>query len=93
MTWATLLISLIGPMALRVLTVLGLGTLTFTGVTQALQSLIDLATASWGTVPADVLALASIAGIPQCLGIICGAMTARVGMWAAVSATRFVVGG
>jgi hypothetical protein len=93
MNFATLLMGLVGPMAIRVLTILGIGTMTFTGVTTALQGLIDMAVQSYGGMSADVLALAGIAGIPQGLGIICGAMTARVGMWAAVSATRFVLGG
>lgn len=91
MTWATLLISLAGPMALRVLTVIGLGTITFTGVTASLQGLIDMAINNWSQVPGDILMLASLAGVPQAVGIICGAMTARVGMWAAVSATKFVL--
>lgn len=86
------LLTLAGPLVLRALTILGIGTITFTGVTASLQSLIDMATSNWSSVAADVLALASIAGIPQCVGIVCGAMVARVGMWAAVSATKFMLG-
>jgi len=93
MTWATLLISLAGPLVLRALTVLGIGTVTFTGVTASLQSLIDLGISNYAGMGGDVLALCGLAGVPQALGIICGAMTARVGMWAAISATRFVLGG
>lgn len=89
----SMLMSLAGPLALRVLTVLGLGTVTFTGVASSLQGLIDLAVTNYGGLSADVLALAGLAGIPQALGLIAGAMTARVGMWAAVSATKFVVSG
>ena len=91
-TLATLLMGLAGPLVLRALVVLGIGTMTFTGVTVALQGLIDMATNNWSSLPADLLGLASIAGIPQCLGIIAGAYVARVGMWVAVSATRWVVG-
>lgn len=90
MNLGTWLLGLVGPLALRVLTTLGLGTVTFTGVTLAMQGLIDSATSNWASVAADVLALASIAGIPQALGLIAGAMVARVGVWAAVSATKFV---
>lgn len=93
MSIASLLMALAGPMALRVLTVLGIGTLTFTGVTEGLQSLIMAAQTNWDTIGADLLGLASIAGIPQGIGIIFGAMSGRVGLWAAVSATRFVLGG
>lgn len=83
------LLTIAGPMVLRVFTLLGIGTITFTGVTSSLQSLIDMATSNWASVAGDVLALASIAGVPQCVGIVCGAMVARVGMWAAISATKF----
>lgn len=91
-TLASLLMGIAGPMALRVLTVIGIGTLTFTGVTEGLQALITAAQTNWDSLGADLLGLASIAGIPQGMGIIAGAMTGRVGLWVAVSATRFVVG-
>lgn len=89
---SAILMTMAGPLVLRILTILGVGTMTFTGVTVALQGLIDMATTNWSSLPSDILALASIAGIPQCLGIIAGAYVARVGMWVAVSATRWVVG-
>jgi len=92
MSWATLIMSLVGPMALRVLTALGIGTITFTGVSASLQGLIDIGVSNYAGMPSAVLALAGLAGIPQAIGIICGAMIARVGMWAAVSATKWVTG-
>lgn len=89
---AAWLITLVGPLAMRVLLAIGFSTVTFTGVTIALQALIDSAVTNWASLPGDVLGLAGVAGIPQSIGIICGAMVARAGMWAAVSATRFVLG-
>jgi len=89
-TLFTFLMGAIGPMVLRALTMLGIGTLTFTGVTAALDGLIAMAQSNWASVPSDVLALGSIAGIPECLGIIAGAFVARTGMWVALSATRWV---
>lgn len=91
MTWASWIISLAGPIAFRVLLAIGFSTVTFTGVTVAIQSLIDTAVSNWANLPGDVLGLAGVAGIPQAIGIICGAVVARAGMWAAVSATRFVL--
>lgn len=91
MPLATFLLSLIGPLAIRALLALGIGTLTFTGVTVALNGLIGIAQSNWAGVPSDVLALASIAGIPEAIGIVCGAMVSRVSMWAASSATKFVL--
>lgn len=90
-TLAAFLLSMVGPLVLRAITMLGIGVVTFTGVTVAVQGLIDMATANWSSLPSDILALASIAGIPQCLGIICGAFVARTGMWVAVSASRWIV--
>lgn len=92
-TLAAWLMTLAGPLVLRALTVLGIGTVTFTGVTSSLQTLIQMAVTNYAGLSADVLALAGLAGIPQAIGIICGAMTARVGMWVAISATRFVLSG
>lgn len=91
MNIASWLMTMVGPLVLRAMTLLGLGTITFTGVTTSLQTLIDMATSNWSSVAGDVLALASIAGIPQAVGIICGAMVARVGLWAAISATKFML--
>lgn len=91
-TLAAFLIGMVGPLVLRALTMLGIGIMTFTGVTALVQGLIDLAVNNWASLPSDVLALASIAGVPTCLGIICGAFVARTGMWIAVSATRWIVG-
>lgn len=87
---AAFLASMVGPLVLRALVALGIGTVTFTGVTVALQGLIDMAMQNWASLPSDVLGLASIAGIPQALGIVAGAFTARAGMWVAVSATRWI---
>lgn len=91
-TLASLLMGLAGPMLLRALTVVGVGTVTFTGVTQALEALITNMQSSWSALPAAMLALASIAGVPQALGIVVGAQVARVALWAASSATKFVLG-
>lgn len=91
MALAPWLLTLVAPLVLRALTVLGLGVVTFTGVTVAVQNLINVITTNWASLPADVLGLASVAGLPQCLGIVCGAITGKVALWVAVSATRFVV--
>lgn len=90
MSIATFLLNIAGPLVMRVLVTLGMGTVTFTGVTAAMNTLIGEAQSTWSSLPTDVLAFASIAGVPQALGIICGAYTSRVAMWAAASATKWV---
>jgi len=85
------LLAAAGPLVLRALTMLGIGTLTFTGVTEGLTAIISSAQSNWASIPSDVLGLAGLAGIPECMGIIAGAFVARSGMWVAVSATRWVI--
>lgn len=87
---AALLMGLVGPMVLRALTTLGLGLITFTGVAAALDGLIQQAVSNYQSIPADILGLAGLAGVPQAVGIICGAMVARVGLWVASSATKWI---
>lgn len=89
-TLFSFLATAIGPLVIKALLAIGIGTITFTGVTVALQGLIDIAVNNWAGVPAAVLQLASLAGIPQSIGIVCGAMVARTSMWVAVSATRWI---
>jgi hypothetical protein len=84
------LASAVGPLALRVVAALGLGVLTFTGVDNVLSTLITSAQNNWGSVAADILGLASVAKIPECLGLLAGAMSSRVTMWVAANAARWV---
>lgn len=88
---AALLMGLVGPMVLRALTVLGIGLVTFTGVVAGLNAIIQMAQDNWSALPAAMLALASLAGVPQALGLLAGAMVARVATWAAISATKWIV--
>lgn len=86
----TFLAAAVGPLALRVIAALGLSVLTFTGVDTALSALITQVQTNWSGLSADVLGLAAVARIPECLGLLAGAMSARVTTWVAVSATRWV---
>lgn len=93
MPLAAWLLSMVGPLALRVLSAVGIGLVTYTGASSGMDALINLAVSSWSGVPADVLQLASLAGIPQAIGMICGAFSTRVATWVAVQAKRVVWGG
>lgn len=90
-TIASFLMGMIGPLVIKALIALGIGLVTFTGVTVALDGLIQMAVSNWAGVSAVVLQLVGLAGIPEALGIITGAMTARVAIWVAASATKFVL--
>lgn len=92
-TLASLLMGLAAPMAMRVLMAIGFTALTFTGVQTVVNQLITYAQNSWGTMPANLLALASLGGMPEGLGLICGAYVARVTLWTAASSVRLIFTG
>lgn len=81
----------VGPLAIRVLTALGFAAVSFAGVQTAFNGLLSSAQSSWSAVSGDVLALASLAGVPEALGLIAGAMSARVGLWVAASSMRLII--
>lgn len=88
--WA-FLASAVGPLLVRALAYVGISILTVTGVDAVCAALQSSAQNSWGGMPSAVLGLASLAGVPQALGIIFGAFNARLTLWLATSMTRWVV--
>lgn len=91
MNLAAWLITLIGPLAVRVIAALGFTAVTYAGVTALVDQLVGVAQQNWASMPLAVLQLVTISGIPQVLGMIFGAYMARVAMWAAVGAARYVL--
>ncbi|MDK6078352.1 DUF2523 domain-containing protein [Massilia varians] len=79
------------PLAIRVVAALGFSAVTYTGVTALVDQLVASAQQNWSSMPAAVLQLCALSGIPQVLGMIFGAYMARVAMWAAVGAARYVL--
>lgn len=80
-----------GPLALRVIASLGMSVVIFAGVDTALSGLITSAQSNWQSLAADVLGLAAVARLPECLGLVAGAMSTRVSVWVASAATRWIV--
>lgn len=74
-TW---LISVAWPVVKKVLTALGVGILSFTGLTNLFNSVRDNVITAWGGVGGAVLQIASIGGVPEALGIVLGAVAIRV---------------
>jgi hypothetical protein len=91
MTWATLILALVGPIVVRAIVALAFTVVTFTGVTALVAGMVTLAQNSWSAMPVAVLQLCTLSGIPEVMGLIFGAYAARVAMWAAVGASRYVV--
>lgn len=85
---AVWLAALLPSLAARVLASLGLGVVTVTGMNIAWGSLKGIIIANFQGFPADIAGLASLSGAGEGLGIILGAITARVTYTALMSASR-----
>lgn len=81
---AALLPSLVG----RVLAALGMGVVTVAGFTIAWNSLKSLILSNFGGMASDIMGLANLAGVGEGLGILLGAITARVTFSALMSAKK-----
>ena len=74
------LLAMAWPLAKKVLTMLGIGWLTYEGITTLTNSVIQAAQNNWGQITGATLQLASLGGIPDMMGIICGALVARAAL-------------
>lgn len=77
-TIAAFLAAAVGPLAKRVLIALGFGIISYTALTALVASVVTQAQTAWGGVAGAALQLSTLGGIPQVLGIITGALVARV---------------
>lgn len=90
MNIAAFLIAMVGPLLVRGVIALAFTIVTFTGVTELVAGMVSLAQTSWSAMPVAVLQLCTLSGIPEVLGLIFGAYSARVAMWVALGASRYV---
>lgn len=93
MTLFAFLLRAVGPLAIKILAALGVSVMTFTGVDLAVTAMLDHVTSAWSGLPADAAAMLGLAGIGQLLGMVTASITARVAMWSAASASKWVVAG
>jgi hypothetical protein len=77
---AAWLLALAWPLAKKVLVMLGIGWVTYEGITLLTNSAISAAQSNWGAMTGATLQLASLGGIPEMMGIICGAMVAKASL-------------
>ena len=71
---------LIGPIVRKVLVALGFGIISYAAVKATVDSLIDSAKSNFDALPSSVIAYVSLIGIGDCLGIIAGAISIRLGL-------------
>lgn len=74
------LASVSAPIAQRVLTGLGIGTITYVGLDATFNVIKTEIITNWGALPSAVLTILTISGIGQAVGIVLGAISARVVM-------------
>lgn len=72
------LASLAGPIATKVLTALGVGTVTYVGLDAALTAGLDVARNALSGLTPDVMGVLALAGVFDAMAIIAGGMTTAV---------------
>lgn len=71
------------PVVKKVLLALGIGWLTYEGLSAVGAQINTQVATIWGTLPASVLQMASLLGIPQSIGIVLGGIAGRISLVAA----------
>lgn len=69
-----------GPIAKRVLVAIGIGTITYQGLDTAFEAAKQAVISNYGQMSGNVADLVNLAGVGQAIGIILGALAARVGL-------------
>lgn len=87
-TLAAFLLSMVQPLIGRILVALGFSVVSFVGFQAMFDQIAAQAQGAYGSLPGDVAGLASLAGFPEALGIIFGALATRVALIQAVSLTK-----
>jgi hypothetical protein len=91
MSIASFVMGLVGPVVVRGITALGFTAVTFSGVTELANQMVSNAQSSWSQMPATVLQLASLSGIPEALGMIMGAYIAVLALKASVGFSKYIL--
>ena len=90
MTLWAFLASAVGPLAIKILIALGITAVTFVGVDTVTSQLVGYVTASYTGLPSATLQIFGLAGVGQGLGLILGAINARLALWLFASATKWI---
>jgi hypothetical protein len=74
------LMALVGPLARRVLLSLGLGVISYAGLSLVASQVVDAVRASYNGMTGVVLDLVNLIGFGQAVGIVLGAIVARAAL-------------
>lgn len=78
--WFSWLDNSLGAFAKKVLSALGIGWVSFEGITELASQVKDAVVNSWGGIPGDILQILSLAGFGTALGVVLGALIYRASM-------------
>lgn len=76
-TW---LLAMAWPIAKKILVALGIGIVTYGGLQAVGAQINNSIVSSWGALGGYTLNILSLAGIPDCIGILLGALNARIAL-------------
>ena len=74
------LLAAAGPVAKKVLAVLGVGVISYGAIIPLINSVIGQAQANYGQITGFAASIVALAGLPDVLGILTGAMLAKVSL-------------
>jgi len=80
---AVWLFTIAAPLVRKVLLALGIGWITYAGLTQVAAQVQTAVLASWGQLGVVTLQIVSLAGFSESIGILLSAITARAALMAA----------
>lgn len=78
--WFSWLDNAVGSLAKRVLSALGIGWVSFNGITEFASQLKEQVMTAWGGLPAEILAIATMAGIGTAMGLVLSAVVYKAAM-------------
>lgn len=90
MTMIDWILALIAPILVRAVGALGFSAVAYVGVEALIQSLIVAAQNNWGSIPASILQLASVGGLPEALGMVFGAYVSLFSGKFAITAYKMI---
>ena len=77
---AAWLLAMAGPLAARVLAALGIGWVSFAAYEVLVDAVVGSIGGLWGGLVGSVAAMAGLLGLTTAVGVMCGAMAARVSL-------------
>lgn len=77
---AAWVLSLVSPLVLRVMALLGLGVVSYAAIVPLLNTVLSAAASNYGAIPQSISQFLSLVGAPQAFGLIGGAMIARLSL-------------